>query len=534
VPATIRVLSWNVESLGDTKAVQPGSKPATASELINFINLVVRGAAADVVGIMELKSGQGQTVCAWLLAKLNNGVGGGVTWKGVVSSRQDGGTMEEYIVLWKEQANRLRLDPNARPAPASLIGVADDNAFSRLYDAKGWKPNGMSRATFNAALSTAGYVAAGRFKLRSKFALTGKPRVLPDAWNTLNQMAQPQVQWSNKAPPPGGLTTADERDIAATLLDVDILRFNTYGDRSPFLVNLLVGTQPRPLAIVLLHAPGPQDRIRTDAINIIGLSRPAGRAAAGGNLLVMGDFNIAANQGNLTARVYGRFTNPNHQFVFAQAVPAQYALVFAPIAGGPLNAPDLLPNIRTSLVNAYLADNSPLNAVLANTFDKFFFRGAAAMNQANPRVINLVDVMNAASANYNAPIAKSGLSFFRALRGLKFLAEQDKTLQRNWTKRDKDVTRLTKQLNGIVAKIAAAGPLPGNSPLILRRNTVQNSLNTATQARAAIQTQRNALAAMNAVVINFALDSPTGVGTALTTYRFAVSDHLPITVDLTA
>ena len=175
-----------------------------------------------------------------------------------------------------------------------------------------------------------------------------------------------------------------------------------------------------------------------------------------------------------------------------------------------------------------------MNAALANTFDKFFFRGAAAMNAAKPGVVNLVDIMSSASANHSAPIATSGLTFFRSLRGANFLAAQDRGIQREWTKRNKDVTRLTNSLAGIQAKIKAAGNLPKNSPLRRREGTVCGQLTHARQRAAALQTQRNALAVMLALVNNPGANSPTGVGTALTTYRFAVSDHLPIIVELTA
>jgi endonuclease/exonuclease/phosphatase family metal-dependent hydrolase len=444
--------------------------------------------------------------------------------------------MEEYVVLWKSQANRLQLNANASPAPASLIGVVDDNALSQLFSAKGWAANNLNRTGTYAALAAAGYVAAGKFKLRTKMTITKFQRVLPAGWNLLSQMGNPQVQWANNPPPPAAINNAaDSQALARLLLDVDILRFITYGDRSPFLVNLLVGATPAPLAIVLLHAPGPQDATRTDAINIIGLSRPAGRAAATGNLLVMGDFNIAANQANATGRVYGRYTNAQHQFVFAQVTPAQTAQVFSPITGGPLNAPDLLPNIRTSLVNAYLADNSPLNATLANTFDKFFFRGAAAMNQANARAINLVDVMDPNSMHHDAGIAQSGLTFFRSLRGVAFLQGQEKRLQREFNKHNKSVITLTNQVGNIQTKINNTVPAPApNSALVLRHTDAQNKLNTATQKRAAAQLQLTACQAMRALVGNAANLAPTGVGTALTTYRFAVSDHLPISVELTA
>ena len=72
---TVRVVSWNIESLGDAKSTVTDPKTAAVnqSEIVNFINLVVRVTEADLVGIMELKSGIGATIRNWLLPRLNNG-----------------------------------------------------------------------------------------------------------------------------------------------------------------------------------------------------------------------------------------------------------------------------------------------------------------------------------------------------------------------------------------------------------------------------------------------------------------------------
>jgi endonuclease/exonuclease/phosphatase family metal-dependent hydrolase len=529
VPSTISALSWNVESLGDTKAVQPGTNPQTESELITFLNLVIRGAAADLVGITELKAGQGETVCRWLLAKLNNVMPApAYTWKGVVSSRQDGGTQEEYVLLWQDQVNRLTLDPEGQPAPASLIGVLDDRALSRLFKAKAWTPT--QQADFFAALQSAGYAEPGRYKSKNRFLQTRWPRVKPAGWDALNGMARPQA---TIATPPTTLSVAELQQIAQTILDVDVLRFITFGDRAPYLVNLRVGNQSRPLAAMLFHASGPQDPTRTDAINIIGLSRPAVQAARTGNLLLMGDFNIAAAQATLTGRVYSRHTNAQGAFVFAQVQPIQTDLIFAPITGRPLNATDLLGAAPTTLIKAYIADVSPPASALANPFDKLFFRGNN-LTASGAAVLNLLDVLNPASPQHSAGVSRSALTFFRSLRGAAFLVKADHALARSEAKLARTILLQDRQLINILARISSAPrQVDKHSPLRKRRGTLEYDRRQTGDKQAAVQAQRAALAVALALVNNNAAVTPTGVGTALTVYRHAVSDHLPITVKLT-
>jgi hypothetical protein len=99
-------------------------------------------AQADLVGIMEIKSGIGSQLMAWLIAALNNSrpLNSTYTWKGRLSSRQDGGTQEEYLYLWKDEAGVLQLNMAGTPGPTSLIGVADAAVMEQLIATNLWTP----------------------------------------------------------------------------------------------------------------------------------------------------------------------------------------------------------------------------------------------------------------------------------------------------------------------------------------------------------------------------------------------------------
>jgi hypothetical protein len=521
-PVMIRVLSWNVESFAEAKGLVPGVDPAVASELINFIALVVRTRHAHVVGLMELKAGFGDQVSQWLVAELNNGrsVHAARRWRSVVSSRQDGGTQEEYAVLYREEAGVLTLDDDGVPAPASLLGVLDSAPLQWLYDKKGWAPK--QREAFVAALKQDGYAVSGSYNVtKSRTAKTLWPRVKGDGWQELHEMATPEVEL---AAPPGALSAAECQRIADTLLNVDILRFTENADRSPYLVNFKVGTQK--LAVALYHAPGPSDLRRFDAINIIALSRPAAYAP---NLLLMGDFNIAGTELAKSGQVYSRAERKG-TFTFDKAPGLRQ--VFAPITGPPLNAADLLPGVRTSLVNAYLADGTTLDSTRANTFDKFFFKGAP-LTAAAARVVDLVDIIDPTSANHDVAVARSAFSFYRQFRGTTALNTTDMELAATAAGLS---TALAKNANvraAVQSNIDGHGaPTPKN--LVNRMAGLLYELTDLTQKQTAVLAQRNAIAAVSALVTNPAVTMPTGVGSAHAMYRHAVSDHLPITVEVTA
>lgn len=533
---TIRVMSWNIESLGDAKATvfDPVTGVVGESEIVTFINLVIRQINADIVAIMEVKSGIGAQLLGWLLPRLNNGAGPGVQWLGRVSARQDGGTQEETLYLWREQAGILRLDPAGLPAPISSIGIVDKNLMETTFVSRGIANNPGQQDAFLDALANIGYLVNGIYtgRLKKKYK-TLTWRVNSSQWNTLNTMAPPAQVNLTLNPP---LTTAQKQVIAAQLLGADILRFVSYADRSPFLANFLVGNPAKQVMVAVQHAQGPQDPVRTDAINVIGLSNAAAAAA---NLLLMGDFNIGANQGGLNGLDYGRFMSAGG-FVFARLVPTQRTQIFSPIENAPMHAANwpLTPDPRTSLIKRWVDDAAPLNSVLANTFDKVFLRSnanpAQAMTGGSPLVWNMIAHLDPTQAMYWQQAARSALTYFRAFRGDNHLQDADAELAAKEADAQKDFTKASGQAAKIQAQIAAMHPPPPpNSQLVVRLAKYNKLANKAAQKRTAAQLQRAAIVFVRALVTGAGTD-PTGVGTALAIYREAISDHFPISLDLTA
>jgi len=535
MPTVVRVMSWNIESLGDAKATvtNPLTNAVNQSGIIDIINQVIREVDADIVGIMEVKSGRGADILGWLLPRLNNGAAPGVQWMGRVSSRQDGGTQEETLYLWKQQANVLVLDPAGSPAPISSVGIVDADVLATTFASLGIANNAVTQAAFLTALATAGYVGHGRYQgKRNTRPLTLTWRVNANQWNALNTMAPPAAVNFGTTPTPVPVNAAQRRALAAQLIGTDILRFVSYGDRSPYLANFLIGNPAKRVMIGVLHAPGPSDILRTDAINVIGLSTCA---AAADNLVLMGDFNIAANQGGMTGVDYGRFMR-NGEFTFAQLQPKQVTQVFNPIVGAPLNAPNrpLAPDQRTTVIDKYVDDNTPFASVLGNTYDKFFFRGNATAAQrlttAHPWNWNMIRHLDSTDADFWQPVGQAALTFFRAFRGDPYLAKADASLAKRHAKAQKTFTQATNRAANIQAKINATHP-PLSSQLYTRLSDANAEATKANQTMAAIKMQRDAIAEARSLVTGTGTE-PTGVGTALAVYREAISDHFPISLDL--
>lgn len=538
MPASVKVMSWNVESLGDGKSAT--GTPPTRTEIINFLNLAIRRADADIVGIMELKGGSGAQVGGWLESALNAALPKKTAyrWKRQLSSRQDGGTQEEYLMLWKDSVGGLVLDTGAMPSPSWLPGVVDDNLFAPFFANVKW--TAAQKTQLYDALADNGYILRGRFKDRGKLRSTKTWRTGPDQWEELDGMVVPAVTFAGgKVQPPGKPTKAQVQDLGARLHGSDILRFISYGDRSPFVANFLVGKAKAPLTVALLHAPGPQDPTRTQAANIIALSAPLVSASTRGNLLLMGDYNIAATQTNLLARDFGRFTDPTtKKFVFAMTTPPTYQTVFEPIEGAPLNAPDLLPGVQTSLINEFIANNSLPPAALGNTFDKFFFHSGAKFKgvATNPAVANLLVniASNQGNGVYVAALGQSAFTFFKDFRGVTFLQDFEKRLKTKFSVEDKQAKKLAGQLAAAQKKLASTKPAPPvGSPLRKRVATLKTTSAAATAKANVYQGQLTALGITMRLLTDPKVKAASGIGSALTVYRHAVSDHLPITVTLT-
>ena len=528
---TITIMSWNIESLGAKKA-HGKTVPPQKTEIVNFIVQVVSVKNIDLIGIMEIKGGVGKLLKNWLIAALNNTrpAHPDYEWMGQLSSRQDGGTQEEYLYLWRDEAMELTLDGEGQPGPTSLIGVADMNILEGYGGKAGW--DAAQAKALLAALTDNGYLRLGQYGKSKK---TKTLRVVPEAWYALNKMgaaktvtfaAAPKAQ-----PPAWAKTPAVCAQLASQIVDTDILRFISNGDRSPYLANFLL--KGKPLMLSLLHAPGP-DQMPEQAVNIIGLSLPLARQAVDKNLLIMGDFNVKWPDTQQYV-VYGRCLDSDQKFGFGIPVPRTYADVFAPIKKAPLHAKDLMPLEKTSLTNQYLPDKSYATAVLGSTYDKFFFKGTNQPNEitaAGPLVHNLVQAIanDQGLPTYNSTLAISAMTYFRAFRGVPFLTKAKKKLNDTLSSTTKRANYCIQQLS----LVPLPHPPPAGSAALDRFNLWTENLGCANQALAEVNLSLTNITWVTTLMSNAVATVPTGVGSGLAIYRFAISDHLPISVNLTA
>src|SRR5215472_8235239 len=224
MPTTIRVMSWNIERFGEGKGTDPGP-PRAETELINYICHVINQENIDIVGLMELSGGYGGEIANWITGRLNGGLAPPPPWQYKLSGRQDGGTQEEYIFLWRNQPGRLELDVNGDPWPTALVNVVDDNSLASFFSRFHW--NAAQKAQLYQALEANKYI--GHLPtVKGNRRRTKTWRIVAEKWDELNQMAHPEVTFAPApAPQPPAMSQADQQNLADKLLQIDMLRFVT-------------------------------------------------------------------------------------------------------------------------------------------------------------------------------------------------------------------------------------------------------------------------------------------------------------------
>lgn len=541
---TITVLSWNIESFGAAKAAQPipqgqPATPLSKSQIIDFVVAAGKQLNVDVIGIMEIKSGIGSLILSWLLSGLNNNGTAGTVWKGQVSTRQDGGTQEEYIYLWRSTAN-FDLDTTLMPGPTSLVNVVDTQAFNNFFTTVNITTTAQQTQFFE-ALAANSYIVKGTWKEgRGAMKTTKTYRVNPGMWKLLSTGAA--VAFTDKTnPPPVNFTNTQLIEIGTILTQLDVLRFITYGDRSPYIINLTLDAKP--LTIAVYHAPGPQDPTRFEAINIIGMSLPLAPSNPDKNMLLMGDFNIGETQTSTQARVYERasVTGNANAVVFQPAKPVQRAVIFNPIVQAPLNTS--LPRLSktyTSLTTRFITNTAPITDANGNTYDNFYFHtSVTTANQitatfGGAKISLPLQTFIPGQTGYDAGLAKSALLFFKAFRGTTFLTKAIADVTKKQTKNDVAVKRATnafKTAQQNLNNAKASGGQP-TATLQQRFNKTQKVMNAANTKKNIFADELTSLNATSTLIGNPINSVPAGVGDALTIYRYAISDHLAIGLQL--
>ena len=498
---TLRVMSWNVQSLGEAKSE---ILVAGAREIVNFVSRSIAAADATIAGIMEIKSGYGPQLGPWLSAALNN-LQGINEWNWFASQRQDGRPNEEYLLLWREQPGTLSLNLQARPMGAWLIGVFDPGALVNLPPST----PAVDPAALVQALIDSAYLMHGQFMSGGSRRSTATLRINPERWQEL------VVGEAIDLPRGPALTPAQEQWLSSVLVSFDIFRFLTYGDRPPFVANFLLGAAQHPVTLVLFHAEGPGANVGS-AVNLLADTAPVSSAGA---LVLTGDFNVTSTR-PVPVPVHSR-NGP---------VARSSANTYAPFGALGLEAP--LGNTLTTLQQYFYADPTsagvPLTSleVRHNDYDKFFLRRTAAVAPtANTGVFDLVasTAGNQPALTFSAALGASSLALYRA-------GVNTGSIDRKLGKFTASAATLTKQRARAAAAAAAAAPTPAAAGK--RKLSADSAVAGDDDKLAEAQEQRASLTALRAVVTDPASAHPPNVGTAAAIYRRIISDHLPIVVEL--
>ena len=205
-------------------------------------------------------------------------MGAGYRWRAVVSAQQDGGTKEEYIVLWTDQAGCPEPE-HRRGAERRVADGSGGRQLARLVLRLGRLDHfraedpGLRRARGRQI-----HLQRGVRQGREDDDLAGGARPVAGVEGDGHARGQVHQRDFGEAADYAD-SVAQRQDPAARLLAIDMLRFVSFGDRSPFVVNFLLGSTNEKVTYAVMHAPGSSDPNRFPAAsNVFGLSAHPWRA----------------------------------------------------------------------------------------------------------------------------------------------------------------------------------------------------------------------------------------------------------------
>jgi endonuclease/exonuclease/phosphatase family metal-dependent hydrolase len=372
---SLKLLSWNIEKYGAEKLADPN--------MLNFVCTVIKMTGADVVGLMELVGWQGNETRDALVKCLNNHEAlnkTGIIWAGVASEMTPSRPNEQYAFLWKTNVLTVQ--------GWQLWNVVGEELFDSFFKAN--KLDAVWQENFWKSLFTNGWIDAA-FQLKKRDLLT--------------------VDYKNfdltKKAPSLVLTDPQKKTLVDLLLKEKPVTFPQKGSRPPFLLAGTVGKNI-PVLLVLFHAPGPGSGLPVIASNMLSFMGPVREYAVA---VVMGDFNVDAKT-CLTPITMEYFdtTAGRLQYVrtstggFVNGLPFQRLTgpKFALTAQDPdlslvLDYGGRLASAKTSLSDTLAAtnqtaDDTAVQAILKSEYDRFFVRAPKA-DPSTPFAWNLADAM---------------------------------------------------------------------------------------------------------------------------------------------
>ncbi|MFF2156041.1 hypothetical protein ACFVVQ_12060 [Paenibacillus chitinolyticus] len=441
MPGSLKLLSWNIQKFGEDKMDD--------TSFIEYVSRVIQLTEADVVGIMELVGWLGNEIRDTLVTclnnlekKKNNGKGSGITWTGEASEMTPARPNEQYVFLWKSGLFSRQ---------ASLLwNVVGENMFDTYF--KSYKVSKSNQELFWKSLFKNGWLDAAFMIPYKKFELMLKDYKLLDL---------------TKKAPTIALTDAQKKDIVDLLLADTPEAFPLRGSRPPFVLRALTSGTNVDLTLVLYHAPGPGDSLPIIASNQL---NPTIENAAVG--VIMGDFNVnATDAAKQWALNYFDMSLGRLQYVrdaqnaYINAHPFQRITGpdFPKPASNPalstvLNYGKRLWSSKTSLtsmlVNPSTTVASPTNieSVLSSEYDKFFVKAPKADPSA-AFVVNLMDVMIPKSVQTGVQLDGTPIMVTRSTTTASYSLELGtlaQTIYNNWWDRQNAKKRKSKALTDML------------------------------------------------------------------------------------
>ncbi|WP_372010807.1 hypothetical protein NBRC13296_08130 [Paenibacillus chitinolyticus] len=376
---SLKLLSWNIEKFNADKM--------NDDFFIKYVARVIRLMEIDVAGIMEIVGWIGNEVCTAIVNELNQQEqqkATGVVWSGQASEMTPSAPNEQYVFVWK-----LGLFSSVE---WKLWNVLGENAFDTFF------------ATNNITDEDE------KFQVTQSLAKNGWMNdsfMVPySAYSKL--VADPQNLDCTKKNPTLNLTAQQKLDLSAILTAYAPETFPYPRSRPPFILRVTTADTNTVITFVLFHAPGPSDSSPITASNQISLIDPVIQADVG---VVMGDFNVTEAWAKRTwALQYynwdlGRLRyvlNDSGQYIFAAPFQRLSGPDFAshsttqPALTTVQNYSFRLQDNLTSMTSALvapdaIADSTVMQSILSSPYDKFFVRSAQT-DPSDPFVCNLVDL----------------------------------------------------------------------------------------------------------------------------------------------
>lgn len=346
---TLKVLSWNVQNLGDKKLKN--------NDILSFIVEVILASQADIIGIMEIVGQNGNTLLNQLVNNLN--AHGTSHWDGIISDPSFDMHSEQYIYLWNDSSGEV----TPLPEGFRLPGILSETAFAGL---------GISETDTE---SLTDLLFKNGYLLQDYWVNSRKIRELSRDGDEINL---------------GKSTSMFDDEVLEEVKEILIghrnLGLDDQNTRPPYLATFSIGPNELFLPIAILHAPNPNDNWRATAINVLGNADVLTNNTDG---LIMGDFNV--KDGEITS---GQVFNIDNKAVRGSTGTKRFRPAFHEIKY--IGYKELL-NAPTSLKGKYDAKKHGYLRYLSNNYDRFYLKNptypnfTATKNMA--QVFDVIDLM---------------------------------------------------------------------------------------------------------------------------------------------